>query len=468
MMPSVYRQSRSPGASSISRPGGGRPAAGRPAPRRQPFEASPHPQDDAGIVAGVDETQPAGRRRQLGDEERDELVLCRGLDDVAVEPLQVAGAQLVLADQQAQRRVERRHQQRRRYPLARDVAHGQAEPAVGQRQQVVVVAPDLTRGPAPRGQVVAGHPRAVRRQDLSLDLEPPARSPGRAAASRAPGGAARRSRARSRPGWRAARASGGPRGGNGPTPRRLSLSPTTSTPRASPSISIGTPTGAGSGQQRSFGVAELAVSAAASASPRRSDSRASPPNVRVEPQAIRPTSTGHRAGRRASETARIRISSDQLLEIEGRRDRQADVVERLELHAPVVDFEPAVRSLRAAGRAPTRPTSERKVNGSPCSISAAAVRPPVPDPRRETPPRSNAQRLLGRRLQPFRESPAARGLEAQAALAAHVDRGRPAPAGRRPEASSRSRAAPVRPSTAAPARAARAHRRRRAERGRSA
>ncbi len=66
-------------------------------------------------------------------------------------------------------RVDRRHEQRGRNALARDVRHEEREPPAGEGKEVEVVAADLARRPVPSRELEARNARKVSGKDLALN-----------------------------------------------------------------------------------------------------------------------------------------------------------------------------------------------------------------------------------------------------------------------------------------------------------
>ena len=130
-------------------------------------------------MSRVDVAHGAVPRIDLHQDQGDEAIGGARLDDVLVEPLHEFGrsfhrgasaARAGGVDQQAERRVQRGDEEGRRHPLAGDVGDHHSAARTGELQKAVVVAPDLARGPAPAHGLEAADARHVGRQDALLDL----------------------------------------------------------------------------------------------------------------------------------------------------------------------------------------------------------------------------------------------------------------------------------------------------------
>ena len=160
--PSVYSTSVSPGASVVASRPRSSPPARRPSaepPQRKSRARSRGAQQQRRVVAAVDVAQLAARGVEHAADGGHEARGVAELEHRLVEPRR-HGAQVRLAlHLGAQRRAERRHDQRRGDALARDVGHDDPDAIRAERHVVVVVAADRVRRQVDRGDVVAREAR---------------------------------------------------------------------------------------------------------------------------------------------------------------------------------------------------------------------------------------------------------------------------------------------------------------------
>ena len=268
--------------------------------------------------------------------------------------------------------MQRRHQERGRHALARDVADQQRRArSPRQLEEVVVVAADLPGRPVPAAELEAGEPRSARRQDLALDLggelhlalEP-------LLLQRLAVEARVLERDRRLVGEQGERARDRRRGTD-PTPRRLSLSPTTQQARGLAVDLDGTAKDvararagcpervAAVGEQRG----ELVVAAANGRARVAADGAAQPERLVLEQVERAAPRVEQRDGAQQD-------ALRELLQVEGGGDREPDLVERLELDLAVAL---AGTAGRASGRAACGSRSAW-VSRSSCAAPAPAAR----------------------------------------------------------------------------------------------
>jgi hypothetical protein len=131
--------------------------------------STPPPAQQRGIVARGDVAQDAGLGLEHPEEGRQELARDRVALEVSVDPRHEVRDGARLVDLEVHGGVDRRHEERRRNALARDVGHEEREPSAGEREEVEVVAADLAGRDVARGDVEPRDTREVAGQDLPLD-----------------------------------------------------------------------------------------------------------------------------------------------------------------------------------------------------------------------------------------------------------------------------------------------------------
>ena len=130
-------------------------------------------------MSRIEVADGAVSRIDLGEDQGDEAIAGAALEDVLVQTVEefrrefrphAFSAQPAVVDEQPQRRVQGRDQERGRHPLARDVRDHQSAARPGEAKRTVVVAADLARGTAPANRLEAARARHLRGQDVALDL----------------------------------------------------------------------------------------------------------------------------------------------------------------------------------------------------------------------------------------------------------------------------------------------------------
>src|SRR5262249_29004691 len=117
----------------------------RHARRRQRLDSAIRAQQELRVVAGVHVLQPSSLYVENRQKQRDVHAAWRVRVDLPIETVGKTREIGFEPETRTERRLNVCHQQRGAHPLTRDITDQQGHSAVGQREVVEEVAPDLTR-----------------------------------------------------------------------------------------------------------------------------------------------------------------------------------------------------------------------------------------------------------------------------------------------------------------------------------